>query len=285
MTMRCPKCGCDDQSMLEATEQPGGRVWFCNTCAHDWREGAGNGPRYRSLEDFIRQTGVNRAELATLAEIGALNGFGYHRREALWQIERAIRPAGELFEGLDGEQGSGIGDQGSGDVIPHPPSLIPDKKQGSGIGDQGSGPPACPLPPMTPVERVVADYEGTGLTLGPHPMALRRSELALRGVLRAADLPRVRHGRRVRVAGAVITRQRPGTAKGFVFLTLEDETGIANVIVRPDVFSREKLTIIEEPFLLVEGVLQNQEGVSSVRADNIDGLGGTPVPVESHDFY
>ena len=261
MTMRCPKCGCDDQSMLEATEQPGGRVWFCNTCAHDWREGAGNGPRYRSLEDFIRQTGVSRAELATLAEIGALNGFGYHRREALWQIERAIRPAGELFEGLDGEE------------------------QGSGIRDQGSGDPACPLPPMTPVERVVADYEGTGLTLGPHPMALRRSELALRGVLRAADLPRVRHGRRVRVAGAVITRQRPGTAKGFVFLTLEDETGIANVIVRPDVFSREKLTIIEEPFLLVEGVLQNQEGVSSVRADDIGGLGGTPVPVESHDFY
>ena len=89
-------------------------------------------------------------------------------------------------------------------------------------------------------ERLQADYAGMGLTIGPHPMALRRDELALRGVLRAADLPQARDGRRVRVAGMVITRQRPGTAKGFVFLTLEDETGISNVIVRPDLFDRER---------------------------------------------
>ena len=138
---------------------------------------------------------------------------------------------------------------------------------------------------MTPVERLVADYEGTGLTLGPHPMAMRRQEMALRGVLRASDLPHQRHSRRVRVAGAVITRQRPGTAKGFVFLTLEDETGIANVIVRPDLFAEEKLAIVEEPFLLVEGILQNQEGVTSVRADRLEGLGPQPVAVDSHDFY
>jgi error-prone DNA polymerase len=138
---------------------------------------------------------------------------------------------------------------------------------------------------MTPVERLVADYEGTGLTLGPHPMVMRRQEMALRGVLRASDLPRQRHNRRVRVAGAVITRQRPGTAKGFVFLTLEDETGIANVIVRPDLFAEEKLAIVEEPFLLVEGVLQNQEGVTSVRAERLEGLGPHPVAVDSHDFY
>jgi error-prone DNA polymerase len=248
--------------MLEAAGQPGNRTWFCNICAHDWREGGGESPRYRSLEEFIRQTGVTRAELVTLAEIGALNGFGYHRREALWQIERAVRPAGELFEE---QQGSEIRDQGSGNSG-HPTS-------------------ACPLSPMTPIERVVADYEGTGLTLGPHPMALRRAELALRGVLRATDLPRCRHGRRVRIAGAVITRQRPGTARGFVFLTLEDETGIANVIVRPELFAREKLAIIEEPFLLVEGALQNQAGVTSVRAEQVGRLDGTPVAVSSHDFY
>ena len=93
---------------------------------------------------------------------------------------------------------------------------------------------------MTPSERLMADYAGTSLTIGPHPMALRRAELALRGVLRASDLPHGRHGRRVRVAGAVITRQRPGTAKGFVFLTLEDETGIANIIVRPDLFTEQR---------------------------------------------
>ena len=98
-----------------------------------------------------------------------------------------------------------------------------------------------------------ADYAGTGLTIGPHPMALRRDEMALRGVLRAADLPQARDGRRVRVAGMVITRQRPGTAKGFVFLTLEDETGVSNIIVRPDLFDRERMTVIRQPFLLVDG--------------------------------
>ena len=106
---------------------------------------------------------------------------------------------------------------------------------------------------MTPPERLMADYAGTSLTIGPHPLALRRAELALRGVLRAIDLPRGRHGRRVRVAGAVITRQRPGTAKGFVFLTLEDETGIANVIVTPDLFTEYRRAIVGEPYLLVEG--------------------------------
>ena len=132
---------------------------------------------------------------------------------------------------------------------------------------------------------MVADYEGTGLTIGPHPMALRRDEMRMRGALRASDLPQQRDGRRVRVAGAVITRQRPGTAKGFVFLTLEDETGIANIIVRPDLFAEQRMAVIHEPFLLVEGMLQNQEGVTSVRAERVEGLGGTKIDVEARDFY
>jgi len=136
---------------------------------------------------------------------------------------------------------------------------------------------------MTPPERLMADYTGTSLTIGPHPLALRRAELALRGVLRAIDLPRGRHGRRVRVAGAVITRQRPGTAKGFVFLTLEDETGIANIIVQPDLFSAERPTIVGEPYLLVEGLLQIQEGVTSIKAERVLPLAGGPPP-DSHDF-
>jgi error-prone DNA polymerase len=115
-------------------------------------------------------------------------------------------------------------------------------------------------------------------------MALRRAELALRGVLRARDLPQGRHGRRVRVAGAVITRQRPGTAKGFVFLTLEDETGIANIIVRPDLFADQKATIVGEPYLLVEGLLQIQEGVTSVKAERVLALIGNGPEPESHDF-
>ena len=107
----------------------------------------------------------------------------------------------------------------------------------------------------------------------------------MRGVLRAVDLPRARDGRRVRVAGMVITRQRPGTAKGFVFLTLEDETGIANIIVRPDLFDRERLEILDEPFLLVDGVLQNQDGVTSVKAERLHALGGAAIEIDSHDFH
>ena len=116
-------------------------------------------------------------------------------------------------------------------------------------------------------------------------MALRRGDLSLRGVLRAVDLPQARAGRRVRIAGAVITRQRPGTAKGFAFLTLEDETGILNVIVRPDLFDEYRTVIVGEPFLLIEGVLQQQDGVTSVRADRLQPLGGLRVAVDSHDFH
>jgi error-prone DNA polymerase len=137
---------------------------------------------------------------------------------------------------------------------------------------------------MDAVERLHADYAGTGLTIGPQPMALRRGELAMRGVLRAADLPAARDGRRVRVAGMVITRQRPGTAKGFVFLTLEDETGISNVIIRPDLFDRERTTVVRQPFLIVDGILQHQDGVLSVRAERLTGLEGG-ASVEAHDFY
>jgi error-prone DNA polymerase len=137
---------------------------------------------------------------------------------------------------------------------------------------------------MTPSERLLADYSGTSLTIGPHPLALRRMELAMRGVLRAVDLPHGRHGRRVRVAGAVITRQRPGTAKGFVFLTLEDETGIANIIVRPDLFTEQRAAIVGAPYLLVEGTLQLQEGVTSVKAERVLPLTGDSPEPQSHDF-
>ena len=205
--------------------------------------------RFASLDDLIARTGARRDELVTLAEIGALNAFGHDRRTALWQIERAVKKEGELF-----------------------------KKTGDSKA-------SSPLPVMTPVERVGADYAGTGLTVGPHPMSFRRRELAMRGVLRASDLHRGRDGRRVRVAGAVITRQRPGTAKGFVFLTLEDETGVANIIVRPQIFTSQKLTILEQPFLLVEGRLQIQDGVTSVKAERCHGLWATGPDVASHDFH
>jgi error-prone DNA polymerase len=269
--LRCPKCGCDDPSLIEVSETGGRCSCFCNTCAHDWTGDATPARRFRSLEDLIARTGADRQELATLAEIGALNCFGYNRREALWQIEKAIRPAGELFGQCSGQWPVTSGQRDARDPLPTDHRLLTTD--------------TCPLPPMSPLDRLVTDYEGTGLTIGPHPMAMRRQELALRGVLRAADLPGQRHGRRVRVAGAVITRQRPGTAKGFVFLTLEDETGIANIIIRPDVFAGKRLTIIEEPFLLIEGTLQNLDGVTSVRAERLEGIGGTPVEIDARNFY
>jgi error-prone DNA polymerase len=133
-------------------------------------------------------------------------------------------------------------------------------------------------------ERLQADYAGMGLTIGPHPMALHRGDLSLRGVMRASDLPNARNGRRVRVAGMVITRQRPGTAKGFVFLTLEDETGISNIIIRPDLFDRERMVVVRKPFLIVDGVLQHQDGVLSVRAERVEGIEGA-ASIDAHDFY
>lgn len=138
---------------------------------------------------------------------------------------------------------------------------------------------------MSLIERVEADYQTTGLTIGPHPMALVRRTLSARGVVRAVDLAHGRPGRRVRVAGAVITRQRPGTAKGFVFVSLEDETGIANAILTPDVFAAHKRTVVDASYLLIEGVLQNQDGAVSVKADRVQALDhGGPRP-DSHDFH
>ncbi|HTK29527.1 MAG TPA: OB-fold nucleic acid binding domain-containing protein, partial [Vicinamibacterales bacterium] len=286
----CPKCGCDDPSMIERVETHGaGARWFCNTCSHDW-EGADRSidpaartlqpgaqtARFRSLDDLVARTGLRRDEIVTLADIGALNRFGYDRRSALWQAERAVRPSGELFE-EDRDTRSDPRPDAAGE---------PEARHLETLDAEWPEIPDCPLRPMTEAERVVADYAGMGLTAGRHPMALRRDELAMQGVLRAIDLPRGRHGRRVRVAGMVITRQRPGTAKGFVFLTLEDETGVANIIVRPDLFARERLTIVEEPFLLVDGVLQTQEGVISVRAEQVHAMrGGAEVDFDAHDFY
>jgi error-prone DNA polymerase len=239
-------------------------------CSYLWTLPVGNptgnppgnpiGNRFESLNVLIRRCALRRDEVATLASIGALNAFGFDRRTALWQIEQAVRPAGELF--TETEDRSPMTDD---TAVDHRPS-------------------DSPLQPMSVPERLLADYAGTGLTIGPHPMSLRREELALRGVLRARDLPETRHGRRVRVAGAVITRQRPGTAKGFVFLTLEDETGIANIIVRPDLFSELRAVVVGEPYVIVEGTLQIQEGVTSVKAERVHPLGGTSPSVDSHDF-
>jgi error-prone DNA polymerase len=251
-------------------EQVTGDQWFCNNCSHDWSRGRSASERrhrFASLDDLVARAGLRRDEVVTLADVGALNAFGYDRRSALWQAERAIRPSGELF--------NEAGRAGGASAF----------SADSAVKRDSDAEAECPLKPMNEAERLVADYAGMGLTVGRHPMALRRDELAMRGILRASDLHTARQGRRVRVAGMVITRQRPGTAKGFVFLTLEDETGIANIIVRPDLFARDRLVIVEEPFLIVDGVLQSQDGVTSIRAEQVHGMRGVDVDFDAHDFY
>ena len=199
---------------------------------------------FAAIHDLARRAGLARDELTTLAAIGALAPLGRTRRASLW--EAALQDPGELFA---------------------PP--------------RGSG---SPLAEMTEGERLVADYAGTGVTLGRHPMAMRRAELLRRGVLSARELAEAENETRVRVAGSVIVRQRPGTAKGFVFLSLEDETGIANVIVTPQRFARHRLTLVTAPFLLVEGIVQQQDGVVSVRALRVEDLAPLAHNVPSHDF-
>jgi len=172
-----------------------------------------------------------------------------HRRDALWQVQRAVRRPGPLLEGLV---------------------------------DQESG---SPLARMDAEERLVADFRGTGLTVGPHPMAYRRPQMNALGVRRAIELPQLQHGKRVRVAGCIIARQRPGTARGFVFLSLEDETGVANAIITPDIFEKNRITLIRERFLMVEGQLQNSDNLVSVKAERIFPVNITAAETESHDFH
>ena len=236
------------------------------------------GLRFTSLDGLVARAVLRQDEVRVLAECGALASFGGDRRTALWQAERAGRPAGPLLIDQQDETGCLTTE----DMTPGLPANATPRAPGP--KPQASH-HHSPLPPMSIAERVQADYDRTGLTIGPHPMAIVRASLATRGIQRASDLLRGRPGRRVRVAGAVITRQRPGTAKGFVFLSLEDETGIANAIITPDVFAACKRTIVEAPYLIVEGRLQNQDGAVSVKADRVDALEGAGPEVESHDFH
>jgi error-prone DNA polymerase len=214
-----------------------------------------NGP-FKSVDDLaLRVPSLNKKEITLLANIGALNnvaGIG-HRRDALWQVERAGKPEGPLFT--------------------HTGALLAD------------APDPSPLRQMTPEERLVADYSGTGLTTGRHPMSYRRAELRAQKVLTAEELRTHRDGEWVRAAGCVIARQRPGTAKGFVFLSMEDETGIANVIVTPQMYEQNQVTVTRSRFLLVEGPLQNQDNVVHVKAARLTPLSDNAVEIHSHDFH
>ena len=213
---------------------------------------------FGSIHDLIeRVPELRKDELNTLAEIGALNfiarekprspAAAFHRRDAVWNVSAATNASGPLLASEADSQ--------------------------------------SPLRRMSDEERLVADFRGTGLTVGAHPMAYHRARLHGMGVCTASELRHLPGGRRVRTAGSVIARQRPGTAHGFVFLSLEDETGVSNAIVTPQLFQQNRLLLSSERFLLVEGVLQNQDGVISVKAARVRALAISEAATSSHDFH
>ena len=214
-----------------------------------------DGP-FRSAEDLaLRVPSFDRKELTLLARIGALDKVdgSAHRRDALWQVERAGKAEGPLL-----------------------------RQRSEWLRDDVE---TFPLQRMNVEERLVADYSGTGLTTGKHPMYYRRPALRQQGIRSAEELKHCRDGEFVRTAGCVIARQRPGTAKGFIFISIEDESGIANVIVTPDLYDRDRLIVTHSKFLAIEGILQNQDGVIHVKADRLMGLPDSALELRSHDFH
>ena len=138
---------------------------------------------------------------------------------------------------------------------------------------------------MSASERLNSDFRGTHLTIGKHPMAFHREKLNALGVTPASQLKHVHNGRVVRIAGCIICRQRPGTAKGLLFLSIEDETGVSNAVVMPDVFDRERKTILNNSYLVIDGEMQNIDNVYTVRAARFEPLHVAEEAVPSHDFH
>ncbi|HYM61891.1 MAG TPA: error-prone DNA polymerase [Thermoanaerobaculia bacterium] len=244
-----------------------------------------NGP-FTDADDLAVRCRLRDDPLKKLAWSGALASLGLTRRGALWQAAKAARPAGELFEGR------GTRDEGREDGN----SCHPERSEGSPSQEprpswDGNPSPLVPLPSslfplkeMSAFEETLADYDSMQLTVGPHLIEHFRQQLQQQGIASAADLKKLRNGSRVTTAGAVIVRQRPGTAKGFVFLTLEDETGLSQAIVHPNLFAEQRTVIITSPGLVVQGILQNEEGQASVRAERFWPLNGIG-DVQSHDFH
>jgi error-prone DNA polymerase len=205
---------------------------------------ARNNAPFASISDLVfRVPALSARDMLQLARSGALNHIGgnggeqtLHRRDALWQAQKATRWTGPLFESL----------------------IDTDIRS--------------PLDPMTTEERLVADYGCTGLTVDHHPLHYRRAILTSMGAKTANELLNMPDKANVSVGGCIIARQRPGTAQGFIFLSLEDETGISNIIIDPDLYAKYTLTVLHERFVLVKGILQNQDGVVHVKAKHIEPL-------------
>jgi error-prone DNA polymerase len=215
-----------------------------------------DGP-FTSIYDFVERSGLDQRALRYVAESGALDGFitdqppARRRRVALWRVLGAVRGSG-------------------GPLALFPEAPVPNA-----------------LPALSAPEVTEADYRLTGLSLNGHPMEHIRPLIALNGILTARDVRQVKDGARVGVAGLVICRQRPGTAKGFVFLTLEDETGMVNIVITPQRFEAQALLISRTPLLLVRGTVEIEKTVVNVKAEEFLPLGAAAGAAfaKRHDYH
>jgi error-prone DNA polymerase len=275
---------------------------------------------FRSIADFTARVAPNKRELAAIAYSGAFAAFGLTRREALWQaaaverdpnsllagskpslstaaLEKPPPPLFDTGEGTPGEAQRGRADQAERSAVEQTSLRGAHLKKESAERPAraywtcayrrggGVGPDLAQLPAMTAIEETLADYSATSITTGPHVMAHLRQALKSRGILSAAELADAPNGSWAKAAGVVIVRQRPGTAKGLLFLTLEDETGIANAMVTPELFHANRGLLHRVQMLIVEGPLQKHEGVIHVLGRRFTELKlDSPMP-KSHDFH
>ncbi len=225
------------------------------------------GGMWENLDDFLLRARLRRDERRVLAKIGALNGLGQaaHRRDALWNVEQYLDDDDLFVRARRLEDAARAAEEEKPYAAPPRESV---------------------LPPMNPAERLQADYAGLGLSTGPHPVALLRPALRAEGIVSAADLARHRHDSHLTIAGLVICRQRPGTAKGHMFISLEDETGIANAFVPSKTFERHRLVITQERFLKIHGRLQHVDNVLSLYTLRVEPLryDAAELQTVSHDF-
>jgi error-prone DNA polymerase len=220
---------------------------YVRTLGEDLAERIAEGRPYASMDDLVRRTGLNQVQVEALATAGAFGCFGLERREALWA--------------------AGAVAQARADRLP-----------GAVVGAE-----APPLPGMSPVELSAADLWATGISVSSHPVQFVRDRLDALGVVTSEGLAALEPGARVLVGGVVTHRQRPATAGGTTFLSLEDETGIVNVICSPGVWARYRRLARSAPALLARGRLERASGVTNVVADQLRPL-WIGIPTRSRDF-
>lgn len=226
-----------------------------------------------SFDDFVKRTGLSNAVLAKLSRADAFGSLELNRRTALWESLPNFKQL-PLFDGMD-----------SADDGPSPKRA----EQAPRLNEVSASDlraPTSALPPMSPLAEVVADYRSAGLSLRDHPLKFIRPQLEELRVVQAAELAVLPTGRRLKVAGLVLLRQRPGTASGITFVTLEDETGMANLIVRPEIWERDHQAARTARVMLAQGVLQRQHGVIHVLVDRLEDLSSqmTDGNFHSRDF-